>query len=190
MIEIRWHARAGQGSVTAAKALADAAIAEDKYIQAFPDYGPERMGAPVKAFNRVSETPIRTRGIVENPSVVIVIDPSLLGAEVTAGALENATFVINTPRTPAEARKLLGFRSNQPVFTVDASRIAQESIGLRKPNTPMLGALVKATGIIQIETLLTETEKSFGGKFKQKVVDGNLEAIRRAYEDVVGGEHD
>ncbi|MFQ5398708.1 MAG: 2-oxoacid:acceptor oxidoreductase family protein [Anaerolineae bacterium] len=186
VIEIRWHARAGQGAVTAAKALANAAIAEGKFIQAFPDYGPERMGAPVKAFNRISPKPIRTRGIVEYPSVVVVIDPSLIGAEITEGTPDDALFVLNTTRTPAEVQETLG--ANRRIFTVDANRIAQESIGLRKPNTPMLGALVKATSIIQLETLVTETEKNFARKYKQNVIDGNLEAIRRAYEDVIGGE--
>jgi len=186
MIEIRWHARAGQGAVTAAKALANAAIAEGKFIQAFPDYGPERMGAPVKAFNRISPKPIRTRGIVEYPSVVVVIDPSLIGKEITEGTPDNALFILNTTRTPSEVQETLG--ANRRIFTVDANRIAQESIGLRKPNTPMLGALVRATGIIQLETLVAETEKSFARKYKQEVIDGNLEAIRRAYEDVIGGE--
>ena len=183
-IEIRWHARAGQGSVTAAKALADAALAEGKFIQAFPDYGPERMGAPVKAFNRVSDTPIRTRGIVENPSVVIVVDPSLLNASVTEGTPEDAVFVVNTTDTPEETRARLG-RPRARVFTVDAFRISQETIKLRKPNTPMLGALVKATGLIRLDTLLQETEKSFGDKYKKKVVEGNLTAIQQAHDQVL-----
>jgi pyruvate ferredoxin oxidoreductase gamma subunit len=184
MIEIRWHARAGQGAVTAAKALADAALAEGKFIQAFPDYGPERMGAPVKAYNRISEKPIRARGIVERPSVIVVVDPSLAGKEVTAGAPDDAVFLVNSTRSPDEARQALG--ANRRVFTVDATRIAQETIGLRKPNTPMLGAVAKVTGVIQLETLLAETEKSFGHKYKRGVVEGNLAAIRRAYEEVKG----
>lgn len=184
MIEIRWHARAGQGAVTAAKALADAALAEGKFIQAFPDYGPERMGAPVKAYNRISETPIRTRGVVERPKVVVIVDPSLVGAEVTEGAPDDAVFLVNTDRSPGEARRLLG--ANRRVFTVDATRIAQDTIGLRKPNTPMLGAVARVTGIVQLETLLAETEKSFGHKYRRPVVEGNLAAIRRAYEEVEG----
>ena len=185
MIEIRWHARAGQGAVTAAKALADAALAEGKHIQAFPDYGPERMGAPVKAYNRISETPIRTRGIVEHPKVIVIVDPSLVGAEVTEGAPEEAVFLVNTTKSPDEARQALGARRR--VFTVDATRIAQETIGLRKPNTPMMGAVAKVTGVIQLETLLAQTEKSFGHKYKRPVVEGNLAAIRRAFEEVRGG---
>lgn len=184
MHEIRWHARAGQGAVTAAKALADAALAEGKYIQAFPDYGPERMGAPVKAYNRVSDEPIRTRGIVEHPKVIVIVDPSLVGAEVTEGAADDAMFLVNSSRPAEEAKKALGVKGR--VFTVDATRIAQETIGLRKPNTPMLGAVAKVTGVIQIETLLTETEKSFGNKYKRAVVEGNLAAIRRAFEEVRG----
>lgn len=187
MIEIRWHARAGQGAVTAAKALADAAIAEGKYVQAFPDYGPERMGAPVKAFNRIAEEPIQARGIVESPSVVVVVDPTLVGADgsaVTASTSADAVFIVNTSKTPAEAQRVLG--ANRRVFTVDANAIAQETIGLRKPNTPMLGALARVTGIIEIETLLAKTEISFGKKFDARIVEGNLQAIRRAYDEVAG----
>ncbi|MBI3760654.1 MAG: 2-oxoacid:acceptor oxidoreductase family protein [Chloroflexi bacterium] len=184
MIEIRWHARAGQGAVTAAKALADAALAEGKFIQAFPDYGPERMGAPVKAYNRVSETPIRTHGIVEHPKVIVIVDPSLVGSEVTEGAPDDAVFLVNSTKSPSEAQKALG--AKRRVFTVDATRIAQEAIGLRKPNTPMLGAVAKVTGVIQLDTLLAQTEKSFGHKYKREVVEGNLAAIRRAYEEVRG----
>ncbi len=184
MVEIRWHARAGQGAVTAAKALADAALAEGKYIQAFPDYGPERMGAPVKAYNRIDEEPIRTRGIVEHPKVIIIVDPSLIGAEVSEGATEDAAFLVNSTKSPEEAKKVLGVKGR--VFTVDATRIAQETIGLRKPNTPMLGAVAKVTGVIQLDTLLTETEKSFGNKYKRTIVEGNLAAIRRAFEEVKG----
>lgn len=186
MVEIRWHARAGQGAVTAAKALADAALSEGKYIQAFPDYGPERMGAPVKAYNRIAESPIRARGIVERPQIIIIVDPSLVGAEVTEGAPEDAVFLVNSARSPEEARKKLGVKGR--VFTVDATRIAQETIGLRKPNTPMLGAVAKVTGMIQLDTLLSATEKSFGNKYKRAVVDGNLAAIRRAFEEVKGGD--
>jgi pyruvate ferredoxin oxidoreductase gamma subunit len=184
MYEIRWHARAGQGAVTAAKALADAAFAEGKYIQAFPDYGPERMGAPVKAYNRIDEEPIRTRGIVEHPKVIIIVDPSLVGVEVSEGATEDAVFLVNSTKSPEEAKKVLGVKGR--VFTVDATRIAQETIGLRKPNTPMLGAVAKVTGVIQIDTLLTETEKSFGNKYKRTIVERNLAAIRRAFEEVKG----
>lgn len=187
MIEIRWHARAGQGAVTAAKALADAALAEGKYIQAFPDYGPERMGAPIKAYNRISERPIRMRGIIENPMLIVVIDPSLLGPGVLEGAVDDAVYVINTTMAPDEVKKALNLQDSC-VFTVDANRIAMENIGLRKPNTPMLGALVRASGIIGIDTLISETEKSFGKKYKDTVVQGNLAAIRAAYEEVYGGE--
>lgn len=184
MIEIRWHARAGQGAVTAAKALADAALAEGKFVQAFPDYGPERMGAPVKAYNRVAEAAIRTHGIVEHPRVIVIVDPSLVGAEVKEGVPDDAVFLVNSTKSPEEARRTLG--TTQRVFTLDASRIAQEAIGLRKPNMPMLGAVAKVTGIIQLETLLAETERSFGHKYKRAVVEGNLSAIRRAYEEVKG----
>jgi len=184
MFEIRWHARAGQGAVTAAKALADAAIAEGKHIQALPDYGPERMGAPIRAYNRISDEPIRARGIVEHPKVIIIVDPSLAGAEVIEGAEDDSVFIVNSAKSPEEAKKVLGVKG--AVYTVDASRIAQDTIGLRKPNTPMLGAVAKVTGVIQLDTLLNETEKSFGNKFKRQVVEGNLEAIRRAFEEVKG----
>jgi len=185
ILEFRWHARAGQGAVTAAKALADAALLEGKHVQAFPDYGPERMGAPIKAYNRIATKPIRRHGLVENPQVVIVVDPTLVfSARVIDDVDDDVVFLINTTKSPADARQALGVE--QPVFTVDATQIAQEEIGLRKPNTPMLGAAAKVSGVVQLEALLSATEKSFSEKFKRKVVDGNLEAIRRAYNEVRG----
>ena len=116
--------------------------------------------------------------------MIIIVDPSLVGVEVSEGATEDAVFLVNSTRSPEEAKKVLGVKGR--VFTVDATRIAQETIGLRKPNTPMLGAVAKVTGVIQIDTLLTETEKSFGNKYTRTVVEGNLAAIRRAFEEVKG----
>lgn len=186
MIEVRWHARAGQGAVTAAKVLADTALEEGKYVQASPEYGPERMGAPLRAFNRISDRPIRIFSQVTNPGVVIVLDPTLLGmVDVTEGTPDDAVIVINTPESPADVRKRLKIQGRR-LFTVDATRISLDTLGRAFPNTPMMGALVKATGILKLESVLSEIEETLGKKFSQKIVEGNLESVRRAYEEVKG----
>lgn len=185
--EVRWHGRGGQGAVTAAKVLAEVALKSGKNVQAFPEYGPERTGAPLRAYNRISERPIRIHCQVESPNIVVVIDPSLLDAvDVTEGASEGAIFIINTPKGPSEVREVLKLRNNQAVYTVDATKIALDTIGRPIPNTPMLGALSKATGLIPVEGLLEDVKRSLGKKLKDEVVEGNLEAIRRAYREVKG----
>lgn len=186
LVEIRWHARAGQGAVTAAKTLADTALANGKYVQAFPDYGPERMGAPLKAYNRISNKPIRKRGTVEHPGVVVVVDPSLVGTiDLVDGAPEDAVYIVNSPEPPERVRQRAKLGQRR-LYCLDATQIAHECMGLRKPNTPMLGAICRITGVVDLESLLRGTEKGFGPKFSRKVIDGNLEAIRRAYEEVIG----
>ena len=186
LTEIRWHGRGGQGAVTAAKVLAEVAMKTGKNVQAFPEYGPERTGAPLRAYNRISDSVLRLHTAVTNPNVVIVIDPSLLEAvDVTEGASQDATFVINTNHCPADIKKLLKL-GNQKVFTVDASKIALDTIGRPIPNTPMLGALAKATGLVTLEDLLDDVKKSFGKKFSEQVISSNLEAVKRAYLEVVG----
>ncbi|OGO41694.1 MAG: pyruvate synthase, partial [Chloroflexi bacterium RBG_16_57_9] len=154
LVEIRWHARAGQGAVTAAKTLADTALSNGKYVQAFPDYGPERMGAPLKAYNRIGDQPIRKRGTVENPSIVVVLDPSLVGTvDLIDGAPEDALYIVNSAESTETVRQKakLGRRR---LYCVDANQIAHECIGLRKPNTPMLGAICRVTGVVGLEELL------------------------------------
>jgi len=186
LVEIRWHGRGGQGAVTAAKIFAEAALAEGKYIQAFPEYGPERMGAPVKVFDRLSDKSINLHSQVYNPSVVVVIDPTLIrGANVTEGLTEDGTMIVNSPKSPQDIKKDLGLKT-QKVYTVDATRISLETVGKFMPNTPMLGALVKSTGLLSLEKVLEEVKKMFGGKLKEEIMQSNLDAIRRAYEEVKG----
>lgn len=185
ILEVRWHGRGGQGTVTAAKVLAEAVMAEGKNVQAFPEYGPERMGAPLRAYNRISDTPMTIHCQVTNPAVVAVVDPTLLDTvDVTEGATDAAVFVINTPKEPDELRKKMKLKSSQKVFCVDANAISINTIGRVMPNTPMLGAVVKATKVIKLDTLLADIRASFGKKFAEKIIQSNLDAASKAYEEV------
>jgi pyruvate ferredoxin oxidoreductase gamma subunit len=188
MTEIRWHGRGGQGTVTAAKVLADACLSGGRHVQAFPEYGPERAGAPLRAYNRVSSKELRMHCPVLNPDVVTVVDATLLDSiNITEGAKENTVYIINTTRDPKEIREKIGAAAAQKVITVDATKIAIDCFGRAMPNSPMLGALCRATGLITLEHLLEDVKKSFGKKFSQKVIDGNLAATRRGYEEVKEG---
>jgi pyruvate ferredoxin oxidoreductase gamma subunit len=186
LTEIRWHGRGGQGAVTAAKMVAELALGEGKYFQAFPEYGPERSGAPIVAFTRVSDAPIQVYSGVEHPQIVVVLDPSLLGiVNVTAGAPDDAIVLVNSEMTPADLRKhysLEGFR----YFTVAATRIAVETIKRPIPNTPMVGALTRITGLFNVDDVVAFLREDFGKKFPPKVVEGNIAAITRSYEEVQG----
>lgn len=186
LIEIRWHARAGQGAVTAAKITAEAALAQGMHFQAFPEYGPERTGAPIQAFTRLSSKPIYIHANVESPSVVVVLDPTLLGTvDVTSGMPEDGVIVINTELSPGEVRAssgIMGFK----VYTLDANTIARETIGRAIPNTPMLGALIKVTGILDLDVVVADLRHTFGKKFSEAIVEGNVAAVTRAYEEVAG----
>ncbi|HAR46442.1 MAG: pyruvate synthase [Nitrospirae bacterium GWC2_57_13] len=185
LMEIRWHGRGGQGTVTAAKVLADACLSGGRHVQAFPEYGPERAGAPLRAYNRISQNPLRMHCPVVNPMVVAVVDASLLDAiDVADGATDDAVFVINTSKDPKDIRAKLKAKPSQKVYTVDASKIAIETIGRPLPNSTMLGAVNKATGIVSMEVLLADVQGSFGKKFAQKIIDGNLAAVKRGYEEV------
>ncbi|NLY49498.1 MAG: pyruvate synthase [Firmicutes bacterium] len=188
LLEIRWHGRGGQGAKTAAQLLAEAASSVGKYIQGFPEYGPERMGAPVLAFTRISDEPIRVHCHVTEPQYVVVLDPSLLlRGDVTAGVPEDGIILINTDRSPTEMRKAMRL-TGRKVFTVNASRIAEETIGRPIPNTPLMGALIKVTGLMALGDLLADTEQRLAKKFadRPQIVEGNLNAVRRAYEEVQG----
>jgi pyruvate ferredoxin oxidoreductase gamma subunit len=188
MIEIRWHGRGGQGTVTAAKILADACLSGGRHVQAFPEYGPERAGAPLRAYNRISSREIRMHCPVLHPHVVSIVDSTLLdGVNVTEGAVDDAIFVVNTSKDPKEIREKLKAKPTQRVFTVDATKIALDCIGRALPNAPMLGAVTRVTGIVGLESLLEDVRKSFGKKFSQKIIDGNLEAVRRGYAEVREG---
>lgn len=185
-IEIRWHGRGGQGAKTAALLLGEAAIQDGKFVQAFPEYGPERMGAPVQAFNRISDEPILMHCSVTDPGVVAVLDASLLDAvDVTAGLGPDGILLINTPQSPAEIRSCLKWEGKN-LYTVDASAIAVEAFQKNVPNTPMMGALVKVTQLMDFEKMLADTQHKLEKKFKNRpeIVAGNIRAIRRAYEEV------
>jgi pyruvate ferredoxin oxidoreductase gamma subunit len=187
-LEIRWHGRGGQGTVTAAKVLADACLSGGRHVQAFPEYGPERAGAPLRAYNRISSHELRMHCPVLNPQVVGVVDATLLDSiNVAEGSTEEAIFVINTSKEPGEIREKLNVGSKQKVFAIDATKIAFDCIGRALPNAPMLGAICKVTGLVSLEHLLEDVRKSFGKKFSQKIIDGNLEATRRGYEEVREG---
>lgn len=187
MTEIRWHGRGGQGAKTAATLLAEAALSEDKYLQGFPEYGPEREGAPMRGFTRISDAPVRVHCTIDSPHVVVVLDETLLDTvDVCAGLAPGGTVVINTAMKPEKVRKKLSTPQAR-VFTVDATRIALDEIGLAIPNTPMMGALIKVTGILDINTIYNGVKEKLGRKFTRQIVDGNIKAIDRAYEEVREG---
>lgn len=187
-IEIRWHGRGGQGTVTAAKVLADACLSGGRYVQAFPEYGPERSGAPLRAYNRVSSKELRMHCPVLHPQVIAIADATLLdGVNVTEGAREDSIFIVNTSKEPSEIREKLKLLPTQKVYTLDATKIAIECFGRAMPNSPMLGAVCRVTGLVSLDALLEDVRKSFGKKFSQKIIDGNLEATKRGYEEVREG---
>ncbi len=184
LTEIRWHGRGGQGAVTAAKLTAEAALKMDHYFQASPEYGPERMGAPIQAFTRISPEPIHIHCHVTNPGIVVVLDPTLLAVvDVTKGMPDDGVLVVNTESSPAEVRANCKIEGRK-IFTVDASKIAIQTIGRAIPNTPMLGAVLKATNIMEIDKVAEHIRASFGKKFSQEIIDGNVEALTRAYQEV------
>jgi pyruvate ferredoxin oxidoreductase gamma subunit len=187
LVEIRWHGRGGQGVVTAGKLLAETAMGSGEYFQAFPDYGPERMGAPIRAFTRLSSKPITIHSQIEEPNVVLVLDPTLLGTvPVAEGLKEDGTLLVNTSASPAEVRKITGFKTGK-VFVVDASHIAIEEMGREITNTPMLGAFARATGIFEIEELAEQLREWFGKKISQEAIESNIRALKRAAEEAEEG---
>jgi len=186
MIEVRWHGRGGQGAKTAALLFAEAVMATGKYIQAFPEYGPERMGAPVQSFNRVSDDPISIHSGITNPQYVVILDPSLMDCvDVTAGIGKTGKVIVNSMLSAEEIAKQLMVDKSQ-ICVVNASHIALETIGKNIPNTPMLGALVKVIGTLDINEVLEDTKKKLQVKFRHKpeVIEGNLASIKRAYDEV------
>ena len=186
-LEIRWHGRGGQGVVTAGKLLAETALGTGQYFQAFPDYGPERMGAPIRAFTRLSPRPINIHSQIEEPDIVLVLDPTLLGTvPVADGLREDGILLVNTSMSPAEVREITGFHTGK-VFTVDASHIAIEEMGREITNTPMLGAFARATGLFSMEDLVEQLRAWFGKKVSSEVVEANVRAMQRAAEELVEG---
>lgn len=185
--EIRWHGRGGQGTVTAAKVFADACLSSGRYVQAFPEYGPERSGAPLRAYNRIADKELRMHCPVTSPDIIVVADPTLIGAiNIAEGAKENAMFLVNTNLSPKEIRQKLNLPSSQKIYTLNATKIALETIGRPLPNAALVGAMARISGLVDLNTVLEDVRKSFGKKFSQKIIDGNLEATRRGYEEVIG----
>ncbi len=187
LLEIRWHGRGGQGAKTAALLFADAAVETGKYIQAFPEYGPERMGAPVFAFNRISDVPILQHCGIKQPQIVVVLDTTLLETiDVTEGLADDGVILLNTQKSAAEMRKQLKVKDRQKVYVVDASMISREILKRDLPNTPMLGALIKVSKLLEFKPMLESVRGRLEHKFPNRpdVVDGNIKAIIRAYEEV------
>ena len=186
LIEIRWHGRGGQGAKTESLLLADAAFNTGKYIQGFPEYGPERMGAPITAFNRISVNPIRVHSNIYEPDYVVVVDDTLLrSVDVTAGLKEEGAIVINTTKGIDEIKPLLkGYKGR--VYTIDARKISEEALGKYFPNTPMLAAIVKVTEIMPENDFVNDMESSFKHKFAKKpeVIDGNMKALKMSLKEV------
>ena len=185
-IEIRWHGRGGQGAKTASLLLADAAFNTGKYIQGFPEYGPERMGAPITAYNRISDMPIRIHSNIYEPDYVVVVDDTLLeSVDVTAGLKKNGAIVINTTKSSEELKKLLKEYEGE-IYTIDARKVSMETLGKYFPNTPMLAAIVKVSKIMKEEDFLNDMEGSFKHKFAKKpeVIEGNMKALEMALQEV------
>ena len=186
LIEIRWHGRGGQGAKTASLLLADAAFNTGKYIQGFPEYGPERMGAPITAYNRISDNPITVHSNIYEPDYVVVVDDTLLDVvPVTDGLKETGAIVINTTKSPDAIKKSLkGYNGN--VYTIDARKISIETLGKYFPNTPMLAAIVKVSQIMTDEAFLEDMKGSFKHKFAKKpeVIEGNMKALEMALKEV------
>src|SRR3989338_3965451 len=174
LFEIRIHGRGGQGAKTAAQFIAEAGLSKGKQIQSFPDYGPERAGAPVKAYTRISDKAITTYAPVVNPDVVMVIDPTLIGpVDVAEGMAKNGILIINTNKTQQDMKKKTGF--NGRIYCVDATKISIETVGRNLPNTPMLGALVKATNIIPIEAIFECIREKFLKKIGEDKTNKTIE---------------
>ncbi len=186
LIEIRWHGRGGQGAKTASLLLADSAFHTGKYIQGFPEYGPERMGAPITAYNRISNKPITLHTNIYKPDYVVVVDDTLLTAvNVTSGLKPNGAIIINTTKSPDELKKELnGYEGD--IYTIDARKISIDCLGKYFPNTPMLAAVVKVSKVMEEDTFLSDMKNSFKHKFAKKpeVIEGNIKAIEVALKQV------
>lgn len=185
-VEIRWHGRGGQGAKTAALLLADVAFNTGKYVQGFPEYGPERMGAPITAYNRISADKIRVHSNIYDPDYVVVVDETLLeSVDVTNGLNKEGAIVVNTSKSPDEVRKHLnGYEGG--VYTIDAHRISVAALGKYFPNSPMLAAIVAISGVVDRATFLKEMENSYKHKFAKKpeVIEGNMKALKMVLQEL------
>ena len=183
-MEIRWHGRGGQGAKTAALLLADVCFKTGAYVQGFPEYGPERMGAPITAFNRISDREIRVHSNIYNPDLVVVVDETLLhSVDVTSGLKEDGAIIVNTDKTPDEIRQLLNGFSGR-VYTVDARKISVDALGRYFPNSPMLAAAVAVSDVMDQDDFIREMRASYEHKFAKKpeVIDGNMKALTETFE--------
>jgi pyruvate ferredoxin oxidoreductase gamma subunit len=182
-VEVRWHGRGGQGVVTASELLAGAALAEGKYLQAFPEFGPERMGAPIRAFTRISDEPIEIHSHVYTPDVVVVLDPTLLNNPmITEGLSDEGKLIVNYSGTVDEVRKITKFMGR--IYVVDATKIAVETIGRPIANTCCVGALVKVTGLVTLDQAEAQVRNMLQTKIGEKATNANIEALRRAHKEV------
>lgn len=187
MIEIRWHGRGGQGAKTASLLLADVAFTQNMYVQGFPEYGPERMGAPITAYNRLSTEPLRIHSNIYNPDIVVVVDESLVSSvDVTAGLKENGVIIVNSQRAPEEVRATFTGYTGR-LYIIDAKSVSLRNIGRNMPNTPLLASVVKVSSIMEAETFFENMRGSFAHKFasKPEVLEGNMNAVRDAWKEIV-----
>lgn len=187
LLEITIHGRGGQGAKTASELLVETAIDKGKYIQSFPEYGPERAGAPIRAYARISDKPICIHSAITHPDIVAVIDPTILHAvDVTEGLGDNGILLVNTDSAPSDIRKQANF-SKGKVYTVDATKIALETIGQPLPNTAILGALAKITGLATVEEVEEKIKEKFLKKIGEKKTQGNIDSVKMAYDEVKEG---
>lgn len=188
-VEIRWHGRGGQGAKTACLLLADVAFSSGKHVQGFPEYGPERMGAPITAYNRITDEHCKVHSNIYTPDYVVVVDETLLkSVDVTKGLKETGALIINSKKSPEEIKPLLNGYEGK-VCSVDAEKISMETLGRNFPNTPMLGAVVKVSGVIDKERFVKDMRESFEHKFatKENVIEGNMKALVKSMEEVKVG---
>ncbi len=184
VLEIRWHGRGGQGAKTAAAMVAEVTVEAGKHAQAAPEYGAEREGAPIKAYTRISDGVIRVHDAIYYPDIVIVLDETLLDTEgVQEGLSEDGILMVNTSKSPAQVREQLGLEGRK-LYTIDATSIALEEIGRPIPNTVMIGALVAVTGVADVEHIKKDIDKKLGGKLSEDMLQGNMRAVERAFEEV------
>lgn len=180
--EIRFHGRGGQGAKTASAVIADAALHQGKFIQSFPEYGAERKGAPVRAFTRISDEPIRIHSGIVKPDLVVVVDPTLVGAINVSDGLdeEKGMMLVNTSKKPDEIKDKVGYSGK--IYTVDATKISMDAFGRNIPNTPMLGAIEKITELVGIDALKQELDHKLRAKIGEKMFEANIKALQNAYD--------
>jgi pyruvate ferredoxin oxidoreductase gamma subunit len=186
VMEIRWHGRGGQGDKTACFLLADAAFSSGKYVQGFPEYGPERMGAPITAYNRISNTPCTIHSSIYEPDFVVVVDETLLScADVTAGLKPHGAIIINSAKEPESLRPCLNGWQGR-IYTIDAHDVSMRTLGKYFPNTPMLAAAVKVSHVVDADAFLADMEASFQHKFatKPQVIEGNMKALVESMREI------